>query len=84
MRPYKQSEGWDVLALSNGKWKLPDDHFSAFLEHYVADRPRFNLGLVVKKSSHFPYMMDVDKSATKSVSVGSPMEVLEVISFPGG
>ena len=82
--PHKQTEGWDVLALSNGRWKLPDDQFGAFLEHYVADVPRFNLGLVVKKSEYFPYIMDVDKSTTKGASVGSPMEVLRVISFPGG
>ncbi len=23
--PHKQAEGWNVLALSNGRWKLPDD-----------------------------------------------------------
>ena len=68
-----------MLALSKGRWKLPDDQFGAFLEHHVADRPRFNLGLVVKKSSHFPYIMDVDKSATKGASVGSPLEVLKVV-----
>ncbi|CAL8461704.1 g1235 [Coccomyxa elongata] len=82
--PHKQAEGWNVLALSNGRWKLPDDQFGAFLEHYVADVPRFNLGLVVKKSKYFPYIMDMDKSTTKGESVGSPMEVLRVISFPGG
>ena len=90
--PHKQAEGWNVLALSNGRWKLPDDLFRAFLEHYVADLPRFNLGLVVKKSEYFPYIMDVDKSSTKGASVGSPMEVLEVVvralksvvSFPDG
>ena len=65
---------------------------AAFLEHYVSDLPRFNLGLVVKKSEYFPYIMDVDKSATKGASVGSPMEVLKVVvralksvvSFPDG
>ncbi len=77
--PHKQAEGWNVLALSNGRWKLPDDLFRAFLEHYVADLPRFNLGLVVKKSEYFPYIMDVDKSATKGASVGSPMDVLKVV-----
>ena len=77
--PHKQAEGWNVLALSNGRWKLPDDLFGAFLEHYVSDLPRFNLGLVVKKSEYFPYIMDVDKSATKGASVGSPMEVLKVV-----
>ena len=90
--PHKQAEGWPVLALSNGRWKLPDDLFGAFLEHYVSDLPRFNLGLVIKKSEYFPYIMDVDKSATKGASVGSPMEVLEVVvralksvvSFPAG
>ena len=90
--PHKQAEGWNVLALSNGRWKLPDDRFTAFLEHYVSDLPRFNLGLVVKKSEYFPYIMDVDKSATKGASVGSPMEVLKVVvralisvvSFPDG
>ncbi len=90
--PHKQAEGWNVLALSNGRWKLPDDQFGAFLEHYVSDLPRFNLGLVVKKSEYFPYIMDVDKSATKGASVGSPMEVLKVVvralksvvSFPDG
>ena len=33
LRDYKQTEGWNVLALSNGRWKLPDDLFRAFLEH---------------------------------------------------
>ena len=92
LRDYKQAEGWNVLALSNGRWKLPDDLFRAFLEHYVSDLPRYNLGLVVKKSEYFPYIMDVDKSATKGASVGSPMEVLKVVvralksvvSFPDG
>ena len=68
-----------MLALSNRRWKLPDDQFGAFLEHYVADLPHFNLGLVVKKSEYFPYIMDVDKSATKGASVGSPMKVLNVV-----
>ena len=77
--PHKQAAGWNVLALSNGRWKLPDDQFGAFLEHYVADLPRYNLGLVVKKSEYFPYIMDVDKSATKGASVGSPMEVLKMV-----
>ena len=76
---YKQAEGWNVLALSNGRWKLPDDRFGAFLEHYVSDLPRYKLGLVVKKSEYFPYIMDVDKSATKGTSVGSPMEVFQVV-----
>ena len=92
LSPHKQAEGWNVLALSNGRWKLPDDQFGAFLQHFVADLPRFNLGLVVKKSEYFPYIMDVDKSATKGASVGSPMEVLmvvvraleSVVSFPAG
>ena len=48
-------------------------------QHYVADLPRYNLGVVVKKSDCFPYIMDVDKSATKGASVGSPMEVLKVV-----
>ena len=77
--PHKQAEGWNVLALSNGRWQLPDDQFRAFLEHYVSDLPRFNLGLVVKKSEFFLYVVDVDKSATKGGSVGSPMEVLKVV-----
>ncbi len=58
----------------------------------MSDLPRFNLGLVVKKSEYFPYIMDVDKSATKGASVGSPMDVLKVVvralksvvSFPVG
>ena len=90
--PRKQADGWNVLALSNGRWKLPDDLFRAFLEQHVSDMPRFNLGLVVKKSEFFPYIMDVDKSATKGASVGSPMEVRKVVvraltsvvSFPDG
>lgn len=45
----------------------------------MSDLPRFNLGLVVKKSEYFPYIMDVDKSATKGASIGSPMEVLKVV-----
>ena len=68
-----------MLTLSNGRWKLPDDLFRAFLEHYVSDLPRFNLGLVVEKSEYNPYIKDVDKSATKGASVGSPMEVLKVV-----
>lgn len=36
--PKRQAEGWNVLALSNGRWKLPDDQFGAF--HYVAVLPR--------------------------------------------
>ena len=50
LRPHKQAEGWKVLTLSNGRWKLPDDHFGAFLEHCVSDLPRCDLGVVVKKS----------------------------------
>ena len=92
LQDYKQAEGWIVLAVSNRRWKLADDQFAVFLEHYVSDMPRFNLGLVVKKSEYFPYIIDVDKSATKGASVGSPMEVLKVVvralksvvSFPDG
>ena len=79
LRDYKQADGWNVLALSNGRWKLPDDLFRAFLEHYVSDLSGYKLGLVVKKSEYFPYIMDVDKSATKGASVGSPIEVLQVV-----
>ena len=79
LRDYKQAEGWNVLALSNGRWKLPDGRFGAFLEQYVSDLPRYKLGLVVKKSECFPCIMDVDKSATKGASVSSPMEVLRVV-----
>ena len=71
LRPHKQAEGWNVPALSNGRWKLSDDRFRAFLEHYVSDLPRFNLGLVVRKSEYFPYILDVVKSATKGASIGS-------------
>jgi len=53
LRDYKQVDEWNVLALSNGRWKLPDDIFRAFLEHYVSDLPRYKLGLVVKKSEYF-------------------------------
>ena len=79
LRDYKQAEGWNVLALSNGRWKLPDGRFGAFLEQYVSDLPRYKLGLVVKKSEYFPCIMDVDKSATKGASVSSPMEVLKMV-----
>ena len=79
LRDYKQAKGWNILALSNGRWKLPDDQFGAFLEHYVSDLPRFKVGLVVKKSEYFPYIMDVDKSSMKGASVGTPMEVLKVV-----
>jgi len=79
LRDYKQADGWNVLALSHGRWKLPDDLFRAFLEDYVSDLPRFNLGLVVKKSEYFPYIVDVDKSSTKGASVGTPMHVLKVV-----
>ena len=33
----------------------------------------------MKKPDYFPYIMDVDKSATKGASVGSPMDVLKVV-----
>ena len=79
LHEYKQAEGWNVLALSNGRWKLPDDRFRAFREQYVSDMPRNKLGLAVKKSEYFPYIMDVDKNATKGASVGSPMEVFQVV-----
>ena len=65
LRDYKQAEGWNVLALSNRRWKLPDGQFCAFLAHYVSDLSRFNLWLVFKKTSYFPYIMDVDKSTTQ-------------------
>ena len=45
----------------------------------MADPPHFNLGLVFKKSEYFPPIMDMNKSATKGASVGSPMEVVKVI-----
>ena len=79
LRDHKQADGWNVLALSNRRWKLPGDRFGAFLEHYVSDLLRYNLGLVVKKTEYFPYIMDVDKSASKGASVGSPLEVLKVV-----
>ena len=51
---YKQAEGRNVLALSTGRCKLPDNQFGAFLEHYVADLPGYDLGLVVRRSEYFP------------------------------
>ena len=45
----------------------------------MSDLPRYKPGLVVRKSEYFPYIMDVDKSATKGASAGSPMEVLKVV-----
>ena len=68
-----------MLALSKGRKKLPDEQFSTFLQYYVADPPQCDLGLVVKKSKYFPYIMDVDKSATKGGILGSPREVLKVV-----
>ena len=70
--PHKQAKGWNVLALSNGRWKLPDDRFTAFLEHYVSDLPRYNLGLVVKKSAYFPYIMDVGQEQHEGRERGQP------------
>ncbi len=52
--------------------------FGAFLERYVSDLPRYSLRLVVKKE-YFPYIMDLDKSATKVVSVGTTMGLLTVV-----
>lgn len=79
LRPYKHSEGWNVLALGKGRQKLSDDPFPTFPQHYVADLPLFHLGLVVKKSECFPYIMDVDKSATKGGILSSPRKVLKVV-----
>ena len=66
LRDYWQADGWNVLALSKGRYKLPDDRFGAFLEHYASDLPRHKLGLVMSKSEYFPYIMDVDKSTTRA------------------
>ena len=74
-----QADIWNVLALSNGRWQFPDDLSRAFLEHYVSDLARYKLGLMVKYSEYFPYIMDVDKNASRGASVGSPMDVLKVV-----
>ena len=68
-----------MLVLSSGGWKSSDDQVSAFLQQYVADLPHHLLGLVVKKSECFPYIMDVHKSTTKGSSVGSPRDVMKVV-----
>ena len=78
LRPHKQSQGWNVLALSNGRWKLPDDQFCALLQQYVADLPHHLLRLVVKKCPNTS-RTSWTWSSTKGVSVGRPMEVLKVV-----
>jgi len=60
LRPHKQSLDWNVLALSHGSWKLPDDKSCAFLQRYMADLPHHLLGLVVNKRERFPYIINVD------------------------
>lgn len=44
----------------------------------MVDLPNYHLGLAVKKPKYFQYILDVDKSATKGASVGSPMYVPKV------
>ena len=41
------------------------------------DLPHCHLELAVKKPKYFQYVLDVDESATKGASVGSPMYVLK-------
>ena len=75
--PHKQAGG--VERAGNGQRKLEAIGPLWRLLGAVGGRPAINLGLVMRKSSHFPYITDVDKSATKGAKVGSPVDVLREI-----
>ena len=76
--PAQAGEGWNVLALSTGRCKLPNDSSDALLGA-VRDRPApLQSGAGDQKDLILP-VHNVDNSITKGASVGSSMKVLKVV-----
>ena len=75
---YKNGSPANLLALSNGKWKVPIEKMDKFLDIYLAEYESVPFGLVFLKSPVFPYPMDLDHLEDAS-SVGPPLVVVKVV-----
>ena len=75
---YKNDTPANLLALSNGKWKVPIEKIDEFLDIYLAEYETVPFGLVFLKSPVFPYPMDLDHLEDAG-SVGPPLVVVKTV-----
>ena len=75
---YKNDSPANLLALSNGKWKVPIEKMDEFLNIYLAEYESVPFGLVFLKSPVFPYPMDLDHLEDAN-SVGPPLIVVKIV-----
>ena len=75
---YKNDSPANLLALSNGKWKVPIEKMDKILDIYLAEYERVPFGLVFLKSPIYPYPMDLDHLEDAS-SVEPPLVVVKII-----
>ena len=75
---YKNDAPANLLALSNGKWKVPIEKMDEFLNIYLAEYETVPFGLVFLKSRVFPYPMDLDHLEDAD-SIGPPLVVVKTV-----
>ncbi len=75
---YKNDTPANLLALSNGKWKVPIEKMDEFLDIYLAEYKTAPFGLVFLKSPVFPYPMDLDHLEDASI-IGPPLVVVKTV-----
>ena len=78
IKGYKNGSPANLLALNNGKWKIPVENIDTLLDIYLAEYESVPFGLVFLKSPIYPYPMDLDHLEDAS-SVGPPLVVVKVI-----
>ena len=78
IKGYKNDSPANLLALNNGKWKIPVENIDTLLDIYIAEYESVPFGLVFLKSPIYPYPMDLDHLENAS-SVGPPLVVVKVI-----
>ena len=75
---YKNDTPANLLALSNGKWKVPIEKMDEFVDIYLAEYKTVPFGLVFLKSPVFPYPMDLDHLEDAG-SIGPPLVVVQTV-----
>ena len=78
VKQYKNNTPANLLALSNGKWKVPADKMDELLDLYIAEYKQVPFSLVLLKSPIYPYPMDLDHLEDVA-SLGSPLEVMKIV-----
>ena len=78
VKKYKNDSPANLLALSNGKWRVPVEEMDKFIDIYLEEYESVPFGLVFLKSPVYPYPMDLDHLEEAS-NVGSPLVVVKIV-----